>query len=224
MPRALPGLYPLYFVTDHNLNAGRPKLEIIASALAGGVKLIQYRDKELGDVEFEAEARLALELCRRHGATLLINDRAHIVRNIGADGVHLGQGDMSPAQARQMLGPEAIIGLSTHDEQEVRAAQDLPLDYINIGPIFPTGTKEHAKALGLQEVLRLSRLSHLPWTTMGGIKPNHLAGLFVSGIKTASMVTAISLAESVEQCTRDILKEIGSFRFGTGAEFASLQP
>lgn len=210
MMKFLPGDFPLYFVTDHGLNAGRPKLDVIAAALRGGAKLIQYRDKELPDVGFEAEARSALDLCRRHGATLIVNDRVGIAQRIGADGVHLGQEDMDPAEARRILGPDAILGLSTHSEEEVLAALDLPLSYINIGPMFPTNTKEHLHSLGLDEVLRLSRLAKFPWTTMGGIKRHHFSMLFGSGVKTVSMVTEISLAEDVERRTRELLAEISA--------------
>ena len=209
--RFLPGLFPLYFVTDHNLNGGRSKLEVIESALRGGVKLIQHRDKELSDADFEAEACTALDLCRKHGATLLINDRVLIAAKIRADGVHLGQGDWDSKEARRILGPEAIIGLSTHDESEVLAAQNLPVSYINIGPMFPTRTKEHLHALGLDEVLRLSKLSSHLWTTMGGIKQHHLSELFLRGVKTVSMVTEISLAEDVEKKTKELLADIGTW-------------
>ena len=207
--RAVPGLFPLYFVSDHGLNAGRSKLEVIAAALRGGARLIQFRDKALDDAAFQAEAAAALQLCRGHGATMLVNDRAHIAREIGADGVHLGQGDMPVPEARRLLGPEALIGLSTHGEEEVRAARDLPLTYINIGPMFPTGTKEHAKALGSGEALRLAGLWKGHWTTMGGIRLAHLPDLFRRGVKTAGMVTEISLAENPERKTAEILALIG---------------
>jgi thiamine-phosphate pyrophosphorylase len=207
--RPLPGTFPLYFVTDHALNAGRPKLEVIAAALRGGAKLIQYRDKVLGPAEFEAEARAALDLCRAHGATLILNDHVAIAARIGADGVHLGQDDMPPAEARRLLGPAAIIGLSTHNEAEVLAAQDQPVSNINIGPMFATNTKEHLTHLGLEAVLHLARLTRHPWTTMGGIKREHLPGLFQSGVRTVSMVTEISLAPDVEQRVRDLLGDIG---------------
>ena len=210
MMKFLPGHFPLYFVTDHNLNAGRSKLEVIAAALRGGAKVIQYRDKELSDAEFETEARAALKSCREHGATLLINDRVHIAQRIGADGVHLGQEDMNPDEARKVLGSESIVGLSTHDEEEVLAARNLPLSYINIGPMFPTVTKEHLHSLGLDEVLRLSRLTRFPWTTMGGIKRHHFSELFRRGVKTVSMVTEISLAEDVESRTKELLAEIST--------------
>jgi len=205
---------PLYFVTDHNLNAGRSKLEVIAPALRGGVKLVQYRDKELSDFEFEAEARNALRLCRKHGAILIVNDRILIALAIGADGVHLGQDDMSVVEARKILGPDAIIGLSTHDEAEVLAAQNFPLDYINIGPMFPTGTKQHLQFLGTDEVLRFAGLTKYPWTTMGGIKRQHLPDLFRRGVRTVAMVTEISMAEDVERRTAELLAEIAAAKVG----------
>jgi thiamine-phosphate pyrophosphorylase len=206
----LPGTFPLYFVTDGALNAGRTKLEVIAAALRGGARLIQFRDKALADDAFEAEAREVLALCRAHGATLIINDHVAIAARIGADGVHLGQDDMSPLEARRILGPDAIIGLSTHDEAEVLAANELPVSNINIGPMFPTNTKDHLHDLGLDEVLRLSRLTRHPWTTMGGIKAHHLPDLFRAGVKTVSMVTEISMAKDVEVRTRELLKDIES--------------
>jgi thiamine-phosphate pyrophosphorylase len=211
-PVHLPGVFPLYFVTDAGLNAGRQKLDVIAAALRGGAKLIQYRDKELSDAAFETEARAALALCRAHGATLIINDRVALAARIGADGVHLGQDDMSPAEARALLGPEAIIGLSTHNEAEVLAARDLPVSNINIGPMFATNTKEHLHTLGLDEVLRLSVLTRHPWTTMGGIKRAHLPELFRRGVRTVSMVTEISMAEDVEERVGELLGEIGKTR------------
>lgn len=200
----------LYFVTDHNLTGGRPQADVIAAALAGGVRLVQYRDKDLPDSGFEREARAALELCRRHGAVLLINDRVHIAMALGADGVHLGQEDMPPSEARRLLGPKAIIGISTHTVKEVETAQAQPVDYINIGPMFPTATKEHAHygALGPDRVFELAGLSRHPFTTMGGIKRQHLRSLFARGANTVAMVTEISLAPDPAARVRELLLEI----------------
>ncbi len=201
---------PLYFVTDHNLTAGRPQLEVIRAALEGGVRLVQYRDKQLKDPDFLREGREAVALCRQHGAILLVNDRVEAALDIGADGVHLGQDDMDPDDARAMLGPRAIIGLSTHDRKEVLAARERRLDYINIGPMFPTATKEHSRygALGADQVLELAKLSPLPFTTMGGIKKGHLRDLFRRGVKTVAMVTEISMAPDVAGRVRELLEEI----------------
>jgi thiamine-phosphate pyrophosphorylase len=204
--RPLPGSCPLYFVTDGGLTAGRPIPVVVEAALRGGARLIQYRDKTLGPEAFEAEARAVLALCRAHGATLIINDHVEVAARIKADGVHLGQDDTGVREARRLLGPDAIIGLSTHDEAEVLAANDLPVSNINIGPMFPTNTKEHLHALGLEEVIRLSKLTKHPWTTMGGIKAHHLPDLFRAGVRTAAMVTEISLAEDVEGRVRELLQ------------------
>jgi thiamine-phosphate pyrophosphorylase len=203
---------PLYFVTDHNLTGGRPQLNVVQAALEGGVKLVQYRDKDLPDGGFEREARAALELCRRHGALLLINDRVAVAKAIGADGVHLGQGDMAPAEARRILGPDAVIGLSTHNREEVLAAEFEPVDYINIGPMFPTATKDHSlyPALGPDLVLELAGLSGHPFTTMGGIKRSHLQDLFSRGVTTVAMVTEISLAPDPAARVRELLAEIAA--------------
>ncbi len=201
---------PLYFVTDHNLTGGRPQLDVVRAALDGGVRLVQYRDKQLPDSGFEREAVAVLKECRAYGALLLLNDRVAVAKAIGADGVHLGQEDMDPEEARLILGPEAIIGLSTHDRAEVEAAQGKPVDYINIGPMFPTATKDHARygTLGLAKVLELARLSRFPFTTMGGIKKSHLRELFQSGIQTVAMVTEISLAPDPAARVRELLAEL----------------
>lgn len=203
---------PLYFVTDHRLTAGRAQLEVIRMALEGGVRLVQYRDKDLPDTEFLKEAKAAVALCRRFGAMLLVNDRVEAAREAGAHGVHLGQDDMSPEAARRILGPEAILGLSTHSREEVMAARGLPLDYINIGPMFPTATKEHARygTLGPDLVAELAASSPFPVTTMGGIKKHHLRDLFRRGLKTVAMVTEISLAPDPTARVRELLSEIGA--------------
>lgn len=201
---------PLYFVTDHALTGGRPQLEIIEAALRGGVRLVQFRDKDLRESDFIREGRAALALCRRHGALMLVNDRVEAAKDIGADGVHLGQDDMEPQDARDMLGPDALIGLSTHDRKEVLDAASKPLDYINIGPMFPTATKEHARygALGADRVLELAALSPFPFTTMGGIKGRHLPDLFARGVRTVAMVTEISLAPDPAARVRELLAAI----------------
>lgn len=188
------------------------QIDIVKAALSGGVRLVQYRNKEISDGDFELEARSILNLCRIENAILLINDRVQIAKNIGAQGVHLGQEDMPPAQAREILGPDAIIGLSTHNLTEVTAAQVLPLDYINIGPMFPTQTKDHSQynALGLEKVLSLAAHNRFPFTTMGGIKKNHLANLFRYGIQSVAMVTEISLAADPTARVQELLAEIES--------------
>jgi thiamine-phosphate pyrophosphorylase len=201
---------PLYFVTDHHLTGGRPQLEVIRAALQGGIRFLQYRDKELSDADFAIEATPIVALAKSFGATVLFNDRVELAARLGADGVHLGQDDMPPLDARRILGPKAIIGLSTHNEPEVLASSTQPVTYINIGPVLPTATKDHSQypALGLDEVLRLSRLTPFPWTTMGGIKSHHLTDFFRRGVQTVAMVTEISLAHDPAQRVQELLRLI----------------
>lgn len=207
-PLTLP---PLYFVTDHRLTGGRTQVEVVEAALRGGIRLLQYRDKDLSDADFLTEGRAMVALARRYGAMVLFNDRVEAAAELGADGVHLGQDDMPVLEARRILGEKAVIGLSTHNEAEVMASGSpeiaAAISYINIGPMFPTATKDHAAypALGMHEVLRLSRLAKHPFTTMGGIKAHHLPELFANGIKTVAMVTEISLAPDPAERVRELL-------------------
>jgi len=207
-------LPPLYFVTDHALTGGRPQIDVIAAALRGGIRLLQYRDKTLDDEAFARVAVQVVALAKSHGAKVLFNDRVAVAAELGADGVHLGQDDMPVTEARKVLGPNAIIGLSTHNEAEVAEAENLPVTYINIGPLFPTATKDHSAypALGLETVLKLANKTRHPWTTMGGIKAHHLPALFAAGVKTAAMVTEISLAEDPGQRVRELQGMINGLR------------
>lgn len=205
-----PSDYRLYFVTDPRLNAGRPLLRVLEEALEGGIRLVQYRDKESDEETFRAEAREALDLCRRFGAVCLFNDRVEAAKDLGADGVHLGQDDMPIEDARRILGPAAVIGLSTHNEAEIEASRNLPVTYVNIGPIFPTATKDHSAypALGPDRVLALSQRCVHPFTTMGGIKQHHLPELFSRGVSCTAMVTEISLAPRVTEKVRELFRAL----------------
>ncbi len=202
----------LYYVTDHDLTAGRSQFEILDAALRGGLRLVQWRDKKLDDDAFIETGRELCKLSKKFGAIFLVDDRVEACLQIGADGVHLGQDDMHPEKARTILGSNAIIGLSTHNVEEMEAAQSLPIDYINIGPMYPTKTKNTHRypPLGSETVVNLAKQSRIPVTTMGGIKKHHLKTLFSAGIQTVAMVSEISLAENVEQKVKELLREIES--------------
>jgi len=134
----LPKLYP---ITDARLT-GLSHAEQVARLGAGGATLVQLREKHLSPVEFYREALEALRVARSLGVRLIINDRADIALALHADGVHLGQDDLPPEAARKLLGPTAIIGFSTHNLEQAIAAASLPIDYIAIGPIYSTSSKE----------------------------------------------------------------------------------
>ena len=180
------------------------------AALAGGVDIVQLRDKgSAGEQRFgPLEARDELAACeiladaaRRHGALFAVNDRADIARVAGADVLHLGQGDLPPGVAREIVGPDTLIGLSTHDRNQVAAgAADLQADYFCVGPCWPTPTKPGRQAPGLQLVRAASQLvsalgTDKPWFAIGGIDARRLPDVLDAGARRIVVVRAITAAE-----------------------------
>ena len=179
------------------------------AALAGGVDIIQLRDKgSVGEQRFgPLEARDELEACailadaaRRHDALFAVNDRADIARAAGADVLHLGQGDLPPAVAREIVGPDTVIGLSTHDADQVAAAADSSeagqADYFCVGPCWPTPTKPGREAPGLGLVRAAAALeTGKPWFAIGGIDAQRLPDVLEAGARRIVVVRAITAAE-----------------------------
>jgi thiamine-phosphate pyrophosphorylase len=198
----------LYLVTSQALSAGRTTPEIVAAALEGGVKLIQLREKDLPVRELMTLALDVRELTRRAGALLIINDRVDVAMAVGADGVHLGQDDLPIAAARG-LSAELIIGASSHNEEEARAAEAAGASYVNIGPLFPTRTKEWTDAfLGAEGLRRIAPVVGIPFTVMGGIKPHHVPEVCAAGAQTLAVVTAVTAAPDPAAAARDLLEAI----------------
>jgi len=200
----------LYLVTSQAMSAGRTTQDIVKAALSGGVKLIQLREKEMPLREYLELAHVVRGLTAREGALLIINDRVDVALAVGADGVHLGQDDFPPREARR-LGPDLIIGASTHSVEEALRAQDEGASYINIGPIYPTGTKVWEGAfLGLAGLRTIAAVSRVPFSVMGGIKISHIPGLLNAGARTIALVTAVTAAPTPADAARELLKMIQS--------------
>ena len=195
----------LYLVTSQALSRGRSTLEIVDAALAGGVRLIQLREKEMSMPDFFRLAELLRARTARASALLIINDRVDVALAVGADGVHLGQADFPIVPAR-CLAPDLIIGASTHSPAEAKAAEHAGASYINIGPLFPTQTKAlSGKFLGLEGLETITGLVTIPWTVMGGIKKEHIPDLLKAGARTIAVVTAVTAAADPAQAARDLL-------------------
>ncbi len=195
----------IYLVTSQTLSAGRTTLEIARTALAGGIRLIQLREKELPASAFLRLAEQMRKITAEAGALLIINDRLDVALAVGADGVHLGQDDLPIAAARR-LAPGLIIGASTHSIAEARQAEKDGASYINIGPLFPTQTKQWTgEFLGLDGLRRIAAAVSLPFTVMGGIKPAHIPELRRAGAQIIAVVTAITAAPDPERAARDLL-------------------
>jgi thiamine-phosphate pyrophosphorylase len=202
----------LYLVTDPEMTARRGVVHTVAAAVAGGVTMVQLRDKPGCARELAEAARALLALLRPLGVPLIINDRLDVAHSIGADGVHLGQDDLRPTQARILLGPEAIIGLSITAACELGSI-DSAVDYIGLGPIFPTGTKaDAAPALGEAAFAALRRQIALPVVAIGGINQENIARTLAAGADGVAVVSAICAAADPQAAARSLRQAIAAAR------------
>jgi thiamine-phosphate pyrophosphorylase len=151
-----------------------PLLEAARLALRGGADIIQLREKEAKDREILSLARDLREMTHDAGALFIVNDRPDIARLAGADGVHLGQTDLPPAAARAILGPDGIIGVSTHSVEQARQAVADGADYIGVGPMFPTATKGYSEGVGPSYIREAASVAGLPLVAIGGITPERV--------------------------------------------------
>jgi thiamine-phosphate pyrophosphorylase len=200
----LPKLYP---ITDARLST-LSHAEQISRLSAGGATLIQLREKHLPPREFYEVAKEALIVARSLKVRLIVNDRADIALAVGADGVHLGQDDLPPGAARELLGERAIIGFSTHTLEQAREATRLPVDYIAIGPIFNTSSKENPEAVVGLEGLRLVRqaTARMPLVAIGGISPETAGEVLAAGADSiAGISLLLSEPEKIERRVRELL-------------------
>lgn len=191
----------LYLITSPS-----PRLEAtVAAALEAGVRLVQYRSKEAADGERWREARALRQLCARHGALFIVNDRVDLALALDADGVHLGQGDLPPAVARRLLGPERLIGRSTGELAQLQQAVADGCDYVGVGPVNATPTKPGRKPVGLAYVRQAARESPIPFFAIGGIDASTLAAVIEAGAQRVAVVRAITEAADPGQVSRTLL-------------------
>ncbi|QYZ65713.1 MAG: thiamine-phosphate synthase [Gammaproteobacteria bacterium (ex Lamellibrachia satsuma)] len=185
-------LHGLYAITDTALAQNRNLAEQVAQALLGGARIIQYRDKSGDRSRRQAEAKSLLKLCRKHHALLLINDDLELAKSIGADGIHLGRDDAFLPQARALLGPEAIIGVSCYNQLELaREASRAGADYIAFGRFFPSQTKPDAVQADPELLRQASRELPQPQVAIGGITPENGGPLIDAGADMLAVIEAI---------------------------------
>lgn len=189
MSLILPSIYP---ITDIEIS-GLSTPEQVERLIHGGATVVQLREKTSpGFDQFEAAA-LAIAYAKRHGVKVIINDRVDIAIFAGADGVHVGQDDLPPIQARRLLGDAAIIGFSTHNIEQVLQAVAMPIDYLAFGPVFATDTKQQPDpVVGLEVLRRVKDLAKdLPLVAIGGITRNNLASVLAAGADSAAMISGL---------------------------------
>ncbi|MFI5364430.1 MAG: thiamine phosphate synthase [Candidatus Binatia bacterium] len=188
--------FRLYLVTDRTRTAGRPLLQVVEAALQGGVDAVQLREKDLAARELYALASELSVLCRRQGARLLINDRIDVALAVGADGVHLPGGSFTPADARAVLGPQALIGASTHNLEQAQRAAAGGADFIVFGPIFDTPAKrQYGAPVGLQALGVVTEKVTLPVLAIGGITGERVESVRQHRVYGVAVISAILEAD-----------------------------
>lgn len=203
--------YRLYLVTDRFLSGGRSLEEIAANGIAGGVGIVQLREKDLGTRDFIELAFAVREVVRRFGVPLVVNDRVDVALACGADGVHLGQEDMECRLARRILGPDAIVGVSVINLDEALRAEAEGADYLGVGPLFPTATKPDAPPpIGLSCLADMRAAVRIPLVGIGGIKGDNAGEVIRSGADGIAVVSAIVSAPDPEAAAGALRREVES--------------
>ena len=200
---ALPG--GIYGITAEKFSKGRGNIEVVRAMIAGGCRVIQYREKRPPKdfCDMLAECREIRRLTREAGVLLIVNDYPTLARLVEADGVHVGQEDWPVPELRQLLGPDMIIGLSTHGPDQMQAAVAAGADYIGVGPIFETHTKDDVVApVGLEYVAHAAAHSPVPFAALGGVKEHNIREVIARGVKTVCLVTDIVEADDIAEKVR----------------------
>lgn len=194
----------LYAVTDRAWVGKLTLPQQVEAALKGGATCVQLREKNLADSSVLAEAREISALCKQYRVPFILNDNVALAAQCGADGVHLGQEDMDPAEARRILGPDAIIGVSAHNVAEAKAAVTAGADYLGCGAMFATTTKTNVTALPKETLRAICAAVGVPVVAIGGISKQNLLSLAHCGEAGVALVSAIFAAEDIEEECREL--------------------
>jgi thiamine-phosphate pyrophosphorylase len=200
----------LYLVCD-----ARPD-GFLDSALRGGVDLVQLRCKDAGDEEILAAASRFARACRSYDALFILNDRPDLVAQAGADGVHLGQDDMPVPRARELVGHERLVGLSTHSPAQIEAANRANVDYIGVGPVYETPTKPGRPAVGIELVSYAACHAQIPFFAIGAVATENIEAVTSAGAERVAVVRALTDATDVEGAAHRLREELVHERIGVG--------
>ena len=193
----------LYAVTDRRWSEGTTLYEQVEQALQGGVSTLQLREKNLSDEEFLKEAMEIKELCKKYNVPLIINDNVEVAIKCGADGVHVGQEDMEASKVREKVGPDMIIGVSAHNVEEAKRAVSNGADYLGVGAVFSTSTKDDVDVLKKDTLKDTCLAVDVPVVAIGGINQDNILELKGTGVDGVAVVSAIFSSENiVETCKK----------------------
>jgi thiamine-phosphate pyrophosphorylase len=194
----------LYLVTDHRLPFDR-LVEVVGRAVAGGVTLVQLRNPDVSGRALYEQAIALKSALAGTGVPLIVNDRVDVARAAGADGVHVGQSDLPAALAREIMGEDAIVGLSITEAGQLAAVDGTVVDYLGVGPVFSTATKgDAAPALGIDGTAAVVGAADLPAVAIGGIDLGNAAAVMTTGVRGLSVVSAISTAADPQAAAREL--------------------
>lgn len=195
----------LYLVTDRDLSLGRSLEEVVSEAVAGGVTVVQLREKDASTGEFVELARRLMAMLKPLSVPLIINDRVDVALAVDADGVHIGQSDMKYEDARRLLGPDKIIGLSVESFEDIEAANALDVDYVGISPVYGTPTKtDTAEPFGLEGLRKAVAMSEHPTVAIGGMNASTIGEVVAAGADGVAVVSAICSAENVREAASEL--------------------
>ena len=196
--------YTLYLCTDRDLMWADTVEDAVRQALLGGVTMVQLREKNCSAKEFFETAQRVKKITDQAGVPLIINDRVDIALAVDADGVHVGQSDIPAAEARRLLGPDKIIGVSARTVEQARKAEADGADYLGVGAMFVTGTKQDAKVTSKEELKRIRAAVAIPIVAIGGIKADNVEELKGTGIDGVAVVSAVIAAENIASAAEEL--------------------
>jgi thiamine-phosphate pyrophosphorylase len=199
--------FKLYVITDERYHPGRNMLDVIEEALRGGADVVQLRDKHASKREIYQKAVELRELTARYGKLFIVNDHPDIALAVDADGVHLGQDDLPIAAARRIMG-DRIIGISTHSLEQAKRAEAEGADYIGVGPVFATQTKEGATPVTVELVRQVAETIQIPYVAIGGIKLHNVDQVLEAGARRICAVSEIVGSEDVKGTCEAFLRRI----------------
>ena len=206
--QAIP-LAGLYVILDPSVRPDRPLMEVLNAAAAGHVRIFQYRNKTASMKDALTEAGPLRRRARELNVLFLVNDRCDLALAINADGVHLGQSDLPYLKARQLLGEQKYIGLSTHNAGQVKEAEQLRPDYIGFGPIFtPASKTDHDPVVGVEGLTRVRALTSLPLFAIGGIQTQHVRPLIDAGANGIAVISAVCSASDIRTAAAKFTEQL----------------
>ena len=194
----------LYAVTDRHWLDGRRLIDVVRESLDGGVTMVQLREKTLEEGKFLEEAKELQTLCRERGVPFLVNDNVEIAREMNADGVHVGQSDMEAQDVRAILGPDKILGVSAQTVEQAILAEKHGADYLGVGAVFPTGSKDDADDVSYETLKAICDAVDIPVVAIGGLNKSNILELSGTGVDGVALVSAIFSAEDIESECREL--------------------